>query len=135
MMTHYEIDETKAIFWELHARFMTNGEEDKILGDHSRAVAAATTIASYIQNDSLDYVRAFVECTRRDPENFIHYVCALWRYLRAHPDLMAPQPELRSLLVLEKLEDFATRSVLMGVEAQLMREFLETIKERADYVA
>lgn len=129
------IDETKAVFWELHARFMTDTEEEAIIRDHALTLAAATEIASYIQTDQLDYVRAFVECTRRDPEHFIDYVCALWRYLRAHPDLMAPQPELRSLLVLEKLEDFATRSLLMAVEAQQMREFLEWIKERADYVA
>jgi hypothetical protein len=129
------IDETKAIFWELNARFMTNAEEDQIVRDESRAAVAAIEIASYIQTGHLDYVRAFVECTRRDPEHFIDYVCALWRYLRTHPDLVAPSPELRSLLILEKLEDFATRSLLMAVEAQLMREFLEWIKERADYVA
>jgi len=134
-MTIYDLDEAKAIFWELHARFMTNAEEDDILSDHSRAVVAATAIASYIQTDALDYVRAFVECTRQNPEDFIYYVCALWRYLRAHPDLMSPQPDLRSLLVLEKLEDFATRNLLMKIEAQQMREFLVRIEGRADYVA
>ena len=128
------VNEPNAIFWELNARFMTNAEEDQIIRDEALAQAAATEIESYIRNDALDYVRAFVDCTRRDPEHFINYVCALWRYLRAHPEIVATEPELRALLILEKLEAFATRSVLMAIEAQQMREFLEWIKERADYV-
>jgi len=134
-MTTDSTRSTKSIFLRLHGRAMTNEEITEFLIEHRRATEAEVEISTYIRAGKLNYVTAFVECSRAKPDCFIYYVAALWRYLREHPDFMARRPELRSLLIRKKLKDFASRNLLMEVEAQHMREFLRWIKGRADYVA